>query len=301
MRLKSSRILALLLALTLGLLLFASCGTEEEAADTPTSEVIEITEEEPTPLEGEETTTEPVLETTTEAPSTTEAATTTTAAATTEATTAAAKTPDKMTKAELIAWFNECAQNVRTKKPRIEGVTQNQITGFKAGIIPEGIIMGIIKNFMPGDEETWTKNKGDSNDGNFLARQTSYASKLKESDVTSYTVTGGPDTYTVTLNIKDCTNPYPGTGSVYGRIFDFMTPEGLRDDLAGTLDFDPAVCKLNYHSGKVQAKITSDGKVTYSKVTFGCTAVVERAVVAGFLPLPVTAEQSSRVECNIKW
>jgi hypothetical protein len=300
---------ALALAFSLTLCL-PGCGPEdvEETTARNTSRAIETTDFVTSTTEIFSTTEESTAitattqETTAATLVTVSAVTTVPGESTTLATTAAALgfDPQRMEKAELIRFFNDAANEVRSKRPKITGWVVNQITSLKAGVVPEALTRPIIKALMPGDREDNSAAKGAENSDVFLAEEKAYASKLREGDVTSYKVAKSGANYVITLNIKNHTNPPKGDVNAYGRVFDFQTPRQLKEELGSMATVDEKNVQLNYHDGYVTMTVNSSGKVVKTVSDFQVKAYATDAKIAVF-KVNVEATQHSHVECNVAW
>ncbi|MDR2753892.1 MAG: hypothetical protein LBB50_06250 [Oscillospiraceae bacterium] len=225
---------------------------------------------------------------------------TTTSLAATKPTKPSAKTPDAMNKTELVEYFNKVANAVRTGKPAMTCVSVNEIVETEAKGLPTSLVTSIVNQFMDGKPVTTTVGKGADNWELFLAKEVSFASKLRVDDVTGTNVSKSGSNWVITLSVKNQTNPTTGDNNAYGRVFDFLTPQGLLDELGSTVKNSPENITLNYNSGKVTLTVTPDGKVLKSVSDFKCDAFAPQSKVAVFT-LDITAHQHSHVECNLTW
>jgi hypothetical protein len=274
-------------------------NTEEPTESEPASDATEPTT--PTAAPTEQPTTTAKVTTTVKPTTTTKPTTTKRPTTTAKPTTAVSgKDPGKMNKEQLVAYFNEAANNVRKQKPKLHCVSTNKIEKTEAKGLPTSLVTSIVNQFMDGKPVASDIAKDGSNQDKFLARESAFASNLRTGDVTGYNVAKSGANYVITLNIKDQTNPVKGDSNSYGRVFDFMTPQGLLDKLSGTVSNSPENVTLNYNSGKVELTVTPDGKVIKSVSDFKCTAYAPKSKVS-FITLDITAYQSSHVECEIFW
>jgi hypothetical protein len=204
-----------------------------------------------------------------------------------------------MSKSQLVTYFNNAMNKVRTDKPGYTVVQTDIITNpsVKGGLVSvlNPLIPGLIKQFMPGDPETSTVAKGTQANDKFGANESAYASKLRDSDVTSISAKKSGANYVVTVNVKDALNPTKGDTSSYGRVFDFKTPQQLMDDLAGTVEADTKNVKLGYHSGRVILTVNAAGQVTAYDSLFKVDASVASPKIKGFSADTFTADQQSTV------
>lgn len=194
--------------------------TEElPVTDLPTTGMPELTTDPPTTLPA---VTEPVSTTeyhddydlpayTTEAPTTTEAP---------------SKTPPEMSPEEVVNYFNDTlnavkSQKVGFKKSKLTSVLDLQLSNPAANSL-----VSIVKSALLSDTaDEATVKKGDSGIGVMSPSGESYVSKLTPEDVASVKVTNSGENYVITLTLNDLTNP--DKTSAYGKVFDFMTADDV--------------------------------------------------------------------------
>jgi hypothetical protein len=311
MKITAKALFALPLACLLALSMFAcgdktaTTGGDVSESSTTSEAIVDTTapvEESSTNIpEAISATTETTVDTTTGTAATTVLnATTTTGVATTTGTTKPVETTkfDPSSKKSVLAYFNTAANLVRTEKPQFHLRSVNKIETLKAGAIPTGITNSVVKTFMPGDPKDTNVSKGSSNTEQFLARESSYASALKESQVTSFKVSKDGANDVITLNIKNETNPIKGKSTAYGSIFDFETPAQLLEELEGTATADVNNVTLKYNSGYVKLIIDPNGHVVGSTTDFYTDAHVTDAKLFKIYKADVDAHQHSLAVCD---
>jgi len=299
------RILVLLLALAMAFTVFAACGKTPEIEPTePVINTEDYTTEAPpetdppeeTTVPGEET--EPTDETTTEAPAdepTSEGETTTTVAAVAD--------PTTMNKTQLIQYYNDAVNLVRSGKPGYTRVEVLKINSFKsslAGGILDGLLTSVVKSLMPGDPKTSTKNKNADNVDHFFIEQA--ASNVGVNDVTSITAKKEGANYVITLTLGNEVNPAKKGASKYSRVFFVQTRREVLDDLANNgLTADEANATLTYNSGKSVITVNDKGQIIKASQGFHVDAAAKQAKLSMFTFDLVADQQSDWTYSNFSW
>lgn len=242
MNVHAKKLIAVVLALVL-IASFASCGKDvydPEPADTPTDEAsaTEIAPIETTEGVFEETTAEVFEETTAE--ETITQAETTTEEETTEAASSAPKT-----KAEVIAYLNDALNSVKANRPGFTKVYKRDAAGDISGL--PGWLSNIIRQ-----NETKTYQKGTDYTDIFPAAGYSWSSRLRESDVTKFSIVENGKYYDIRVDLGNETNPTPGETSSYGRCMSVVTVSSA-ESIPGIKNVS-----MNYHNGYVTARVDSE-------------------------------------------
>jgi hypothetical protein len=247
-------VLVLLGALALGL---TACGTIKPvsgAEPTAGTEAQPITE----------------TQTTTEAQSITETQTTIEAQTTTEAariaeTTQSQAVPDPtgLSKAALVAWFNDRVNDVRAQKPKINRAETQKIERFETSLlggVADGLINNIVAQRMPGEPAPSVIPKGAVNVGLFFANTA--VSNVKASDVASASARRVGENYVVTLTLGEATDPAKNGASGYSRVFNIASASELMGNVAGAgIQGDPAKMTMHYTAGKAELSVNPKGEV----------------------------------------
>ncbi|MGN0635575.1 MAG: hypothetical protein ACI4I5_05070 [Acutalibacteraceae bacterium] len=240
-------------ALLSALVLLASCGKQDSAPSTqpsaPETTAAQTTAAQTTELAAQTTAqedssasvqTEPVEETT-------------------------EKSDAPQTKAEVIAYVNEALNAVKRQKAGFKKVYKRDATGDINGL--PGWLKDVIRQ-----DETSTSAKGKDNTDTFPAAGYSWSSRLRESDVQSYTFKEEGGYYVIRLHLGKEKNPTPGETSSYGRCMSVVTVDSA-ESIPGISNVS-----MDYHDGYVYAKVDSEsGKVV--ECTFSAAADVSASVV----------------------
>ena len=145
----------------------------------------------------------------------------------TASTAAAAKTPDQMTSSELLAYFNETLNKVKTDKVGFKKSKLTSILDLQLSNSAANTLVGFVKGALLSDtaDET-TVNKGEDGTNVFSPSGKPYVSTLTDADITSITCTKSANNYVITVAVKSETNP-AANGSAMSRGFDFMTVDDV--------------------------------------------------------------------------
>ena len=260
------KLVAVVIALVL-LCSAASCGKETRDPEPTDAPSAEATTEETVPVE----TTEDIFEETTEAVAEETAAQETTAQAETateeepaaEEETEAESTAPK-TKAEVIAYLNDALNAVKANRPGFTKAYKRDATGDISGL--PGWLSSIIRQ-----NETKTYQKGTDYTDIFPAAGYSWSSRLRESDVTKFSIEENGKFYDIRVDLGTETNPTPGETSSYGRCMSVVTVSSA-ESIPGIKNVS-----MNYHDGYVTARVDSETN-RIVRCTFSAAADVQATV-----------------------
>jgi len=260
------KLVAVVIALVL-LCSAASCGKETRDPEPTDAPSAEATTEETVPVE----TTEDIFEETTEAVAEETAAEETTAQAetateeepATEEETEAESTVPK-TKAEVIAYLNDALNAVKANRPGFTKAYKRDAAGDISGL--PGWLSSIIRQ-----NETKTYQKGTDYTDIFPAAGYSWSSRLRESDVTKFSIEENGKFYDIRVDLGTETNPTPGETSSYGRCMSVVTVSSA-ESIPGIKNVS-----MNYHDGYVTARVDSETN-RIVRCTFSAAADVQATV-----------------------
>ena len=294
------RILVLLLALALAVTAFAACNKTPDADPTEPVDASEFSTTEPGETDLPEETSAPDETSLIDATSVDE---TTAEADPSETTTAAASDPTAMNKTQLIQYYNDAINLVRSAKP---GYTRNEvlkINNFKTSLLGgaiDGLINGVVKNVMPGDPEVESKSKGASNVDHFYhPHQTS---AVRESDVSSITAKKEGANYVITLKLGSETNPAQGGASKYSRAMFIQTRQEVLDSLSNSgLTGDVNNVTLTYHDGQSTITVNDKGQIIKASCGFFVDVDGKDMHIAVFNPDIVAYQQSDWTYSGFSW
>lgn len=254
------RRIAVVMALVL-LFSFASCGKGTGDPEPAESATAAVTAEETASAE----TTEGVPEeTTAEVPEETAAEETAAEAeSATEAETEEESSVPK-TKAEVIAYLNDALNAVKANRPGFTKVYKRDAAGDISGL--PGWLSSIIRQ-----DETKTYQKGTDYTDIFPAAGYSWSSRLRESDVTKYSIEENGKYYEIRVDLGSETNPTPGETSSYGRCMSVVTVSSA-ESIPGIKNVS-----MQYHNGYVTARVDAETN-RIVRCTFSAAADVQASV-----------------------
>lgn len=163
--------------------------------------------------------------------------------------------PTKMTKAELVNYYNTAANDAKANAKSITK-TQSQASLAKAPEISNGILQSaantLMKAFLSDSPKSVneTYSSAAEKKENFYVAGQSYSSKLTASDVTSATCKKSGSNYIVTLKVK---------GSSVSKAFSTVTKSQITDAVKGMIKFNSI--DISYVTSTIQATIGSNGKL----------------------------------------
>ena len=221
---------------------FASCGKEPYDPEPVDSLTAEATTEQIVSVE----TTEGVIEETAEEVSEniTEEESLTEAEITTEEETEEASNVPK-TKAEVIAYLNDALNAVKTNRPGLTKAYKRDAAGDISGL--PGWLSSIIRQ-----DETKTYQNGTDYTDIFPAAGYGWSSRLRESDVTKFSIKENGKYYDIRVDLGNETNPTPGETSSYGRCMSVVTVDSA-ESIPGIKNVS-----MNYHNGYVTARVDAE-------------------------------------------
>ena len=168
------------------------------------------------------------------------------------------------TKAQAIALVNTAVNAVKSGKAGFRKVYKRDAAGDITGL------PGWLKDIIHKDETSSSAKGADCTD-TFPAAGYSWSSRLRESDVVSYTVKEENGYTVIRLNLGKEHNPTPGETSSYGRCMSVVTVDSA-ESIPGISNVS-----MDYHDGYLQAKIDAEtGRVV--ECTFSAAADVSAKV-----------------------
>lgn len=178
-----------------------------------------------------------------------------------ETTTTAPASTAPQTKAEIIAYFNECSDKVKTDATKVvRNYTDNQLIEDKL-ILPsalEGLFNSLAGKFLKKDETPLELTTKEDIIAMYPSQKQTWSSKATEADVAEATCTEDGDYYNITLKFYPQDNPVVGSG--VGATFFIIGVDAVKEKIPGLQTFS-----TNYYDCTVQAKIEkATGHVVWS-------------------------------------
>ena len=212
----------------------------------------------------------------------------------TASTAAVAKTPDQMTSSELLAYFNETLNKVKTDKVGFKKSKLTSILDLQLSNSAANTLVGFVKGALLSDtaDET-TVSKGEDSTNVFSPSGKPYVSTLTDADITSITCAKSANNYVITVAVKGETNP-AATGSIMSRGFDFMTVDDVVNIYAPKVGATVAEKDIEvvFSDCTATLTVTPDGKIdnykTYVKGVMNMNNATIKKVVTINTDLAIT-------------
>ena len=211
-----------------------------------------------------------------------------------------------MNKAELVKYYNDAINKVRTEKPAIAQVEVKKIDSFETsmGNVVNRLLNPIVQNSMPGTPDHMSIAKGaeNYNDGN----GTYFTGPLKnpvvrESDVSSINAKKEGNNYIISLTLGKATNPMNDGKDSYSRVMGVATPQEISDDMAQqSLAIAPSNLTMVYHNGKSNITVNPAGQILKLTSFMNVDANAKDAKLALFT-FDVTVKQTTTQDYTITW
>ena len=220
-----------------------------------------------------------------------------------EATTEAAADPTTMNKTQLVQYYNDAVNLVRTGKPGYSKTEVLKVNDFKTSILggaADSLISGVVKNAMPGNPETSSKKKGEDNVDHFMMDQ--QTSKVGVNDVSSISAKKEGANYVITLTVGSEVNPAKNGASKFSRVFQIQTRQEVLDSLAGHgLTGTVENTTLTYRDGKSVITVNEKGQIIKASTGFFVDADGKKMKIAILNPDIVAYQQSNWEYSNFNW
>ena len=147
-------------------------------------------------------------------------------AAATTAPAAGTKTPDSMTSSELLTYFNDTLNKVKTQNVGFTKTKKTDVLDLQLSNSAANTVVGMVKSaLLSSNSDVQTVPKGNPGTNVFSPTGKNYISTLTDADVTSVTCTKNGADYVIKVAVKGETNP--GEGSAMSRAFDYITVDDV--------------------------------------------------------------------------
>lgn len=180
---------------------------------------------------------------------------------TSNATTAAqnAASPLNYSQEELLTYFNNCVNKIKTDKPGFTREEQSKVDDIVLSNSLANSLVGFVKGMLISEDVvTQQSTKGQNCDALVPVEGTSYVSKLTKADIANITVKQEGDGYTMTVSMPPASNP--DMNSAYGRIFDFVTIDDVANEYAPEVGATVAKEDISTSYDGCTATLTVDGQ-----------------------------------------
>ena len=227
-----------------------------------------------------ETTLPPAVETTTLPP----VAETTTLPPVVETTTQPqVKTPDTMSNAELLEFFNSSINAVKTKKA---GFTRSKLTTMQDLVLSNSVantLVGFVNGMLLSEETEYESvTKGNSSDNVLSPSGKTYASSLTMSDIKSISVQPSGSNYVITVYGVDCDNPTEA--SACAKLFDYLTIDDVMNVYVPKVGatVDRSNVSVSFKGSYAVLTVSADGTVSsYETHTYNYLTMKDASIKKG--------------------
>lgn len=194
------------------------------------------------------------------------------------------KTPNEMSKGELLDFFNTNLNNIKSEFPAFKRAKQTKVSDIVLSNRAANTLVSFVKDaLLSEDVEEKTATKGQSNMEIMSPDGERYVSQLTLSDIENISVENQGGNYLVTVTLPKAENPDKDSGA-YAKIFNFVTV----DDVVNT--YAPKVgatverknIKVNYSGCYAKALFSPDGKVISYETYVTCVmSLIDASVKKG--------------------
>lgn len=185
------------------------------------------------------------------------------------------------TKAEIVAYFNECSNKVKTEATKVvRNYTENRLIEDKLDMPSalEGLFSSAAGSFLKKDETPLELLTQDDIIRMYPVQKQTWSSQATEADVAEATCTEEGEYYNITLKFHPQDNPVLGSG--IGATFFLMNLEQVKSYVPGLQSMD-----VSYFDCVVQAKIEkSTGRVVWSNYSTPMVALATVKVITKEVP-----------------
>lgn len=189
--------------------------------------------------------------------------------------------PLSMTKQELIDYFNENLNKIKSDFPAFNRAKQTLVKDI---VLSNGLansLVSVVKDALLSEEvETKTATKGQSNMELMSPDGERFVSQLTLSDVKDISVTSQGGNYIVTVLLPDAVNPDKESGA-YAKIFNFITVDDVVNTYAPKVGakVERSNIKVNYSGCYAKAMFSPDGRVLAYETYVTCVMSLNEASI----------------------
>ncbi|MCL2513333.1 MAG: hypothetical protein FWF08_05485 [Oscillospiraceae bacterium] len=189
-----------------------------------------------------------------------------------------------MTKDQLLSYFNECLNRIKTEKPGFTKSSLMKLNDLKISAnLPQAMVDAALYKIFKRAPDTVTVEKGSAAEGVMPVVGKNYVSALETGDIKDISVAldeanGG--NYIITVLIKDPA----GTGSPYDKIFDYMTLNKMNGYIEQIEDAYVASgsVSLSHYDSRAEIAVDKDGHIMKYTQTINGSAKIKQAELMTF-------------------
>ncbi len=182
---------------------------------------------------------------------------------------------------EQLSYFNIALNRIKTDRA---GFKKSKLTATEDIVLSNALansLVSLVKGALLTETAAETVvAKGESSDGAMSPDGTDYVSRLTEEDVEHIDVVPAGDGFTVTVYVKNETNPAP-SGSRFSRIFEFMTVDDVENTYAPKVNAEVVRDDIEvvYENCFARATIDGNGFVTAYETYVRGTLILKNAKI----------------------
>ena len=173
--------------------------------------------------------------------------------------TAAPSSPDQMTRDQLLQYFNDTLNKIKTANVGFTKTKKTEMLDLQLSNQAANSVVSFVKSaLLKTDATTERVDRGASGVNVFSPTGKPYVSTLTSQDITAITCTKNGDGYIVKVAVKGETNP-AASGSAMSRAFDFITVDDVVNTYAPNVSATVAREDIKVVFSDCTAEMTVDG------------------------------------------
>ncbi len=195
----------------------------------------------------------------------------------------AQKTPDTMTKQELLDFFNSSVNALKTNKV---GFTRSKLTTMQDLVLSNSLansLVGLVKGMLFSDETEYaTAVKGQSNNDLLPPSGQAFASALTLNDIKNISVQKNGNSYVITVVGVDCVNPTQA--SPCAKVFDYLTVDDVMNTYVPKVGATVARedVGVSFKNSSAVLTVSADGVVSaYETLTYNYLTMKNASIKKG--------------------
>lgn len=191
-----------------------------------------------------------------------------------------AASPLSYSKDELVAYFNSCANKIKTNKPSFTKEEQSGVSDIVLSNSLANSLVGVVKDALLDEDVVSTPvAKGQDCNGIVSPEGQSYVSTITSADIADITIQPAGNGYTMTVTMPEATNPEDS--GPYGKIFQFVSVDDVLNDYAPEVGATVARenITLRYTGSTATLTIDASGNPTEYSTHVNCVVTLKDASI----------------------
>lgn len=194
--------------------------------------------------------------------------------------TASTATPLTYSKEELVTYFNNCANKIKTNMPAFTKEEQTKVTDIQLSNSLANSLVSVVKDALLSEDLISTPvTKGANCNAIVSPEGQSYVSTITAADISNITVQQAGSGYTMTVTMPQATNP--DDSSAYGRIFQFVSVDDVLNEYAPEVGATVARenITINYSGCTATLTVDANGNPTNYQTYVTCVITLKDASI----------------------